>query len=468
MPGKRLKPLSLPALTLSGVLLAGCVSLEAPAAPPASVSAPVTQIVGDQSQPPFPATYRPKASEPFAIINARIYTGAGPLIENGGLLVRDGRIVQVGAGLAPPQGVHVIDAAGRWLTPGIVDPHAHIGVGSSPVEANGDGSNESGPNASGVWVEHSLWTQDPMFERALAAGVTTIMILPGSANLFNGRTVTVKNVPALSPQQMKFPGAPYGLKVACGENPTSGAGGKPSTRAGGMLAYRTTLTAAANYLQQRKGGGRTDPALETIAGALNGDVKVHIHCYRADEMLQMIDLAHEFGFKIAGFHHALEAFKIAPVLAREAIPVITWSGDWSGYKMEAFDSVMENAAFIHAAGGLAAMHSDNVMLMQHLNQEAARAMTAGQETGLDIRPEDAIAWITLNPARIIGVDQETGSLEAGKAADLILWDQDPLSVYSRPDLVFIDGVLWHDRSRTPGPPRSDFELGHSRRPGDQP
>lgn len=451
----------LAAAAAAGLLL-GCASTSVGSAP--APEAPRARIVGTQSEGPFASSYRAPASAPFAIINANIDTGAGARISGGTLVVRDGRIVAVGPRLAAPAGMKVIDAAGRWLTPGIVDPHAHIGVGSSPVEANGDGSNETGPNVSGIWVEHSLWTQDPMFERALAAGVTTIKILPGSASLFNGRTVTVKNVPALSPQQMKFPGAPYGLKVACGENPTSGGGGKPSTRAGGMLAYRTTLSAAADYLQRRKASGKVEPALETIAGALNGDVKVHIHCYRADEMLQMIDLAQEYGFQIAAFHHALEAFKIAPVLAEKGIPVITWAGDWSGYKMEAFDSIMENAAFVHAAGGVAAMHSDNVMLMQHLNQEAARAMVAGREAGLDVTPQDAIAWITLNPAKIIGVADETGSLEVGKAADLVLWDRDPLSVYSRADLVFIDGVLRHDRSAAQGPPRSDFELGNARRP----
>jgi imidazolonepropionase-like amidohydrolase len=178
----------------------------------------------------------------------------------------------------------------------------------------------------------------------------------------------------------------------------------------------------------------------------------------------MIDLSHEFGFKIAAFHHALEAFKIAPLLAREKIAVVTWAGDWSGYKMEAYDSVMENAAFVQKAGGTAAMHSDDVRLMQHLNQEAARAMTAGREAGLGTTPEDAIAWVTINPARIIGVDDKTGSLEAGKAADVVLWSADPLSVYSLPELVLIDGVVAYDRTTPGAQPRSDFELGNARRP----
>ena len=182
----------------------------------------------------------------------------------------------------------------------------------------------------------------------------------------------------------------------------------------------------------------------------------------------MIELSHEFGFKIAAFHHALEAFKIAPRLVEEDIAVVTWAGDWFGYKMEAFDSIVENAAFVEAAGGVVAMHSDNVALMQHLNQEAARALAAGQAAGLPVTEEDAIAWVTSQPAKILGVDGETGSLEPGKAADLVLWDKDPLSVYSRADLVFIDGVLLYDRSAAPETPRSDFELGVRKPPEFQP
>lgn len=441
------------ALSLAALSLCACATQGPAPAPAAAAAEPPKALT--QSDPPFASSYRPADAPPVAIVNAVILTGAGEKIARGALIVRDGRIAEVGADVTPPAGMRVIDAGGRFLTPGIVDPHAHIGVGSSPTEANGDGSNESGPNPGGVWVEHSVWPQDPMFERALQAGVTTIQILPGSANLFNGRTVVVKNVPALSPQQMKFPGAPYGVKIACGENPTGGPG-KPSTRAGSMQAYRKTWAAARAYAAKP---GAEDPAMETLAGALKGDVKVHIHCYRADEMLQMIELSHEFGFKIAAFHHALEAFKIAPRLVEEDIAVVTWAGDWFGYKMEAFDSIVENAAFVESAGGVVAMHSDNVALMQHLNQEAARALAAGQEAGLPVTEEDAIAWVTSQPAKILGVYGETGSLEPGKAADLVLWDKDPLSVYSRADLVFIDGVLLYDRSASPAAPRSDFELG---------
>lgn len=461
---------------LATVPLAGCATAQpqakAAAAPPAAPKTVRTGLDPTVRPDPYPSTYAPAPSGAVLFVNATIYTAAGPRLDGGSLLIRDGKIVAVGKEIARPADATVIDARGRWITPGIVDPHAHIGAGSSPTAANGDGSNESGPNPGGVWIEHSVWPQDPMFERAREAGVTTMQILPGSSNLFNGRTVTLKNVPAIAPQGMKFPGAPYGLKVACGENPTGGGPGKAGTRAGGMMGYRNTFIAAQAYAQswadwKKRGTGdppRRDLMLETVAGALNGDIKVHIHCYRADEMVQMIDLSHEFGFRIAAFHHGLEAFKIAPLLAREKIAVVTWAGDWSGYKMEAYDSIMENAAFVEKAGGIATMHSDNVMLMQHLNQEAARAMTAGREAGLGTTPEQAIAWVTINPARVIGIADKTGSLEVGKAADVVLWNADPLSVYSLPDLVFIDGVLRFDRAHPGAQPQSDFELGNTRRP----
>lgn len=459
----------------TGLLLTACATTAGPS--PAAQADPAPRQIRAGLDPalrpdPFPSTYKVAAAPPVLIVNATLLTAAGPRIDGGSLLIREGRIAAVGRNVPRPADARVIDAGGRWLTPGIIDPHAHIGVGSSPTAANGDGSNESGPNPGGVWIEHSLWTQDPMFERALQAGVTTIQILPGSSSLFNGRTVTIKNVPALAPQGMKFPGAPYGLKMACGENPTGGQGGRPGTRAGGMMGYRNTFIAAQDYAQRwaawrQRGSGdppRRDLALETVAAALAGDIKVHIHCYRADEMIQMIDLSREFGFRIAAFHHALEAFKIAPRLTQEKIAVVTWAGDWSGYKMEAYDSIMETAAFVQKAGGLAALHSDDVRLIQHLNHEAARAMTAGREAGLGTTPEEAIGWITLNPARILGIDDRTGSLEVGKAADVVLWSADPFSVYSLPDLVFIDGGLAFDRAAPPAAPRSDFELGNVRRP----
>jgi len=414
---------------------------------------------GEANPDPYPSTYQPPESPPVAIVNATVLTAAGPRIDGGTVLMAQGRIVAVGTSVSIPSGARVIDAKGRWVTPGIVDPHAHIGMMPSPRSANGGeipgAGAPSDSNDAGLWIEHSIWPQDPMFERAAEAGVTTLEILPGSAKLFNGRTVVLKNVPAVSVQGMKFPGAPYGLKMACGENPQRSTG-----RAGNMAGYRSAFISAASYArhwddyhrklaagQPAEAPGR-DLTLETLAGVLRGEILVQIHCYRADDMLQMIDLSKEFGFHIAAFHHALE--KVA---------VVTWAGDWSGYKMEAYDAIMENAAFVDRAGGIASMHSDDPELLQHLNAEAARVMTAAQHTGLAVTREDAIKWLTINPATIIGVGARTGSLEPGKMADVVLWSTDPFSVYALADLVFIDGAPVYDRAAPRGPPRSDFELG---------
>jgi imidazolonepropionase-like amidohydrolase len=467
------------ALVASSLALSACMSMAQPetsvaAAAPAQTAPPRPRTLRpgldvEKMPEPFASTYRAPSAAPFAIINATLLTAEGPKIEGGTLVVRDGKIAAVGRDITVPQGIRVIDAKGRYVTPGIIDPHSHIGAGSSPREASADDSNEN-VTPAGSWVENSIWAQDPMFARALEAGVTSMQILPGSAHPINGRSVILKNVPAVDMMGMKFPGAPSGLKIACGENPASGRNGASNTRAGVMREYRTMFINAADYAQRwaewrRRGTGdppKRDLALENVAAALDGQLRVQIHCYRADEMLQMIDLSHEFGFKIAAFHHATEAFKIAPQLVREKVAVATWAGDWAGYKMEAYDAIMETPGFIEKAGGVVAIKSDDVELMQHLNQEAARSMTASREAGIPITEEQAIRWVTLNPAKIIGVDDRTGSLQVGKMADVLIWDTNPFSVYALPDDVFIDGVLLYDRATAfQNKPRSDYELGNA-------
>jgi imidazolonepropionase-like amidohydrolase len=420
---------------------------------------------------PFPSTYQPAASRPLAITGARILTGAGQDIENGTLLVRDGRIEAVGANLAVPEGYERIDARGRWVTPGLIDAHSHLGGASSPHTPLSDDINEStAPNAAEVWVEHSVWPQDPQFRLARAGGVTTLLILPGSSNLFGGRSVTLRNVPAATVQAMKFPGAPYGLKMACGENPRRTFGGRgraPSTSMGNVAGFRRAWIDAADYARRmerwRAAGGSGDPPrrdlqLETLAGVLTGDILVQNHCYRADEMAVMIGIAREFGFRIRAFHHAIEAYKIAPLLAREGICVATWASSW-GSKMEALDAVEENAPIVHAAGGCAVIHSDDATLGQRLNQETGIALTAGREAGIAISEADAISWITLNPARMLGIERETGSLEPGKRADIVLWSANPLSVYALADRVWVDGAVTWDRTDPRFQQPSDFLLG---------
>jgi imidazolonepropionase-like amidohydrolase len=388
------------------------------------------------------------------------------------VIVRDGKVAAIGSNLTVPEGVERIDGRGRWVTPGIIDAHSHMGVFPSPsVQGHADGNENIDPNTAQVWAEHSVWPQDPAFDRARAGGVTTLLVLPGSANLFGGRSVTVRNVPAVTEQAMKFPQAPYGLKMACGENPKGRHGSRgraPATRMGNVAGFRRAWIEAADYARRwsafrARGSGempKRDLALETEAGVLDGRILVHNHCYRADEMAVMVDVAKEFGFRITAFHHATEAYKIKELLAREGICVAVWAQRW-GFKMEAYDGIEENAAILHKAGVCTVVHSDEAELAQRLNVEAAVALSAGRRAGIDIPEAEAIGWITSNPARMMGIADRTGSLEPGKAGDVVLWSANPFSIYAVPDKVFIDGVLQFNRRDPRINNLSDFELGQA-------
>ena len=432
---------------------------------------------------PYSSTYRaPEQGAAILIRNATVLTGTGVRIDGGDVLLTDGRITAVGQQLQAPAGAQVIDASSRWVTPGLIDVHSHLGVYPTPqLRAHSDGNEATDPVTAGVWAEHSLWPQDPGFERALEGGVTSMQILPGSANLIGGRGVTVKNVWATTYQAMKFPGAKQGLKMACGENPKRVYGGRqksPSTRMGNVAGYRQAFADAQDYMAQWKeheaklavfkAGTKPDATppkppkrdlrLESLAAAMQGELLVHNHCYRADEMAIMLDLASEFGFKISAFHHGVEAYKLADRLAAEGVCGALWA-DWWGFKLEAYDGIQENIALVdYPAGGCAIVHSDSSEGIQRLNQEAAKAMTRGLRAGLDIAPERAIRWVTSNAARSLGIDAQTGTLEAGKMADVVIWNGSPFSVYALTDQVFVDGVLRFDRSRPAPTPRSDFEL----------
>ena len=421
---------------------------------------------------PFPSTYAPLPRDNLAIVGATIFTGTDRRIENGVVVVTDGRITAIGGADTPVPGGHrVVDARGRFVTPGIIDVHSHLGVYPSPgVTGMSDGNEATNPNTAQVWAEHSIWPQDPGFNTARAGGVTTLMILPGSANLFGGRSVTVRNVPSITMQGMKFPDAPYGVKMACGENPSRVYGGRnqsPATGMGNVAGYRAAFIAAQDYRDKwdrwRETGEGTPPTRnlqnETLAGVLDGSIMVQNHCYRADEMAVMMDIADEFGFRITAFHHAIEAYKLAPQLAAAGICADMWTG-WWGFKMEALDAVEENAALVDAQpGSCAVIHSDDAQLTQRLNQEVAAALAAGRRAGMNITEERAISWITSNAARSLGIADETGSLEPGKRADVVIWSANPFSVYARADQVYIDGALTFDRADPRYQPLSDFELG---------
>ncbi len=423
----------------------------------------------------FASTYVPAKADPVLIQNATVFTGTGEMLEAADVLIVDGRIERVGQGLRAPRGATVVDATDRFVTPGIIDVHSHLGVYASPgVLAHSDGNEITGANTAEVWAEHSVWPQDPGFSAALAGGVTTMMILPGSANLFGGRSVTLKNVFSRTMQGMKFPGAPYGLKMACGENPKRVYGSRgqaPSTRMGNVAGYRSAWIAAAEYrgkLDKAEAGEGEPPTrdleLETLAGVLKGEILVHNHCYRADEMAVMIDIAKEFDYRITAFHHAVESYKIADLLAEADICSALWA-DWWGFKMEAYDGIRENIAFVDNAGACAIVHSDSAIGIQRLNQEAAKALAAGRRAGLDISDGQAIRWITGNAAKALGIEAETGTLETGKMGDVVLWDRNPLSVYARAQQVWIDGVLSYDRDDAALQPVTDFALGTGVQPG---
>ena len=426
------------------------------------------QGAGDDEAKPYSSRYQPMASGATLLTGATVLTGTGERLDGADVLFKDGKIQAVGENLDAGDAT-VIDASGRWVTPGVIDVHSHLGVYASPgTESHSDGNEATSPNTAEVWAEHSVWPHDPGFVTALAGGVTSMQILPGSANLFGGRSVTLKNVPGRNVQDMKFPGAPYGLKMACGENPKRVYGGRgqaPSTRMGNVAGYRTAWIKAADYKKKMEAaeGGKGEPPmrdlqLETLAGVLSGEILIHNHCYRGDEMSVMLDIAKEFGYKITAFHHAVEAYKIADLLEESGTCAAMWA-DWWGFKMEAYDGIRENAALVDLAGACAIIHSDSQVGIQRLNQETAKVIGAAARVGIDIQPEHAIKWITSNPAKALGIDADTGTLEAGKMADVVVWSGSPFSVYTRADQVFVDGALAWDRFDDSVNPVTDFSLG---------
>src|SRR5216110_2726267 len=464
------------ALVLAILLAAGCASAGArPAQAPAPGAAPAQADTAAGIGPQYPSTYQRHPNPPVLIRNATIMTAAGQEIQGGSILFKDGRIVSVGTSVQAPSDAVVVDATGKWVTPAVIDTHSHIGVYAAPgTFAESDGNEATRPVTAEVWAEHSFWPQDPQIPLAIAGGVTTIQALPGSANLIGGRSAVLKLIPARSVQDMKFPGARYGLKMACGENPKRvyGQRGGPSTRMGNMAGYRAAFIQAEAYRRKwdkwnkDHQGDPPDRNLrnESLAEVLRGNIYVQNHCYRADEMMQMRDLAHEFGFKIRSFHHAVEAYKIADLLAREGTSVSVWA-DWWGFKEEAMDGIQQNAALNQQAGGRVVIHSDDASGIQRLNQEAAKAMYHGRRAGIPITRDQALRWITVNPAWTLGLDSMVGTLEPGKMADVVVWSGDPFSIYSKAVQVYNDGWLAYDRSDPAHQPRIDFELGEMPAPG---
>jgi len=426
----------------------------------------------------FESTYEPNDSGDVFIEDARILTGTGKEILKGSILISSNKIKTIGESLSKPPGAKAIDANGKWVTPGIIDIHSHMGVYPAPgLRSSSDGNEATSPVTAHVWAEHSVWTQDPQMPLALKGGITTFHVLPGSANLIGGRGVTLKNIWSRTVQGMKFPGAPYTLKMACGENPKRVYGGRnsePSTRMGNVAGYRKAWIRAQGYrnkleeyeskseeAKELEYAPSRDLELETLVGVLDGEILIQNHCYRGEEMAVMLDIAKEFNYKVTTFHHAIEAYKVADILADNGVCAAMWA-DWWGFKHEAFDMVWENAAIVDQANsgtGCAIIHSDSAVGIQRLNQEAAKAMAAGNRAGFNILPSRAIKWITSNPAKALGIADKVGSLEVGKMADVVIWDGNPFSVYSKTEKVFVDGLLLYDKDNPSTPKATDFELG---------
>jgi len=435
-------------------------------------------VIGIEAEP-FDSTYIAKPSVTSLLKNANIYDGEGNEFLGYDLLIKNGKIEAIGSDLdTQTEDAIEYDLSGMWVTPGIIDLHSHMGVYSAPgVKSSSDGNESTSPVTADVWAEHSVWTQDPQFSLALQGGVTTFHVLPGSANLIGGRGTTFKNVQSNTVQGMKYPDAPHSLKMACGENPKRVYGSRrqaPSTRMGNVAGYRKAWIKASKYKQNMNSyesksaeakeivsPPTRDLEMDTLAGVLDGEILVQNHCYRAEEMAMMIDIAKEFGYKITAFHHAVEAYKIADLLADNDICGALWA-DWWGFKHEAYDMVQENIAIIDQArngSGCAVVHSDDAIGIQHLNQEAAKALAAGNRAGFNISKARAMRWITSNPAKAAGIEETTGSLVKGKNADVVIWNKNPFSVYAIAQKVFIDGNLMFDRQDLSSKPVSDFDLG---------
>jgi len=387
------------------------------------------------------------------IKNATVMTVTHGNIKNGAVYIKDGKIAAVGENVNAPASATVIDAGGKYLTPGIVDSHSHIALDDDVNEA-------TSPITPQMMMKDAFNYQDKAIYRALAGGVTTSLLLHGSANMIGGQAVVIKHKYGASRDEMLFPNAPQSIKFASGENPKRVYGGReqmPSTRMGNFAVQREALVQAQDYMREwdnynekvKRGDKdakdasppKHDLKLEALADVLRGKLMVQIHIYRADEMLTEIAMAKEFGYKIRAFHHALEAYKVADQLAASNIAIATFS-DWWGYKQEAWDAIPWNAVMSMRKGVRVAIKSDSEDYTRRLNQEAAKTIRYGGAT-----EEEALKMITLNPAWIVGVDDRVGSIDVGKDADLVIWDGYPLSSYGVPEKVLIDGDVYFDRSQ---------------------
>jgi imidazolonepropionase-like amidohydrolase len=393
------------------------------------------------------------------VVGAILETAASPRgrIEDGVLVVRGGKIAAVGsrAEVPLPEGIAVVEGRGRTLLPGLVDPHSHMGVYPWPhVDANSDGNEATDPVTPEVRAVDSVNAEDPAFALARAGGVTTVMVLPGSANLIGGQAAVLKLRPGGTVDAMRFVGAPPSMKMAFGENPKRVYGSRgdgPSTRMGNLAVLRRVFDEARDHgaaLERHRAALARDDAdaepperdlrKEALLGMLEGRYRLQVHCYTRSDILSLLRFAEGQGMRVTAVHHALEAYKVRRELEAHGAAVCTWA-DWWGFKMEARDGIPQNAALCNEAGVLVCVHSDSSEQVQRLWIEAAKMVAAG------LPRDEAVRALTLNPAKVIGVEDRIGSLEVGKDADLALFSGDPFSVFTRVDATWIEGKKVFER-----------------------
>ena len=382
----------------------------------------------------------------LALVNATVLPVSGPPLEQATVLIAEGRIEALGEGLAVPDGTPTLDLTGKTVTPGLIDVHSHMGVYSWPGgTAHSDGNEMTDPFTADVWAGDSVRVHDPAFRRARAGGVTTVQILPGSANLVGGQSAVLKLRDSRTLRGMLFADAPRGLKMACGENPKRVYGKEeegPATRMGNLARMRAKLQEALDYRAAREGREPVprDAELEVLLGVLDGEIRVHLHCYRHDDIEGMVRLMDEHGVRMASIQHALEAYKVRDLLIERGTAIATWP-DWWGFKLEAYDAIPENILLFKEDGGVAAVHSDSADTIQRLYTEAAKLLASG------LTEAQALETITLDPARMLGIDARVGTLEPGKDADLAVFSGSPFDVYSRVELTLVDGTVLYDRTK---------------------
>ncbi len=382
------------------------------------------------------------------IKNATVLTVTKGNLESSDVLVQNGIITQLGKNLTAPAGVNTIDATGKYLMPGIIDAHSHVGLdvvneGSAPITSEIRMKDVVNPTEIGIY-------------RALAGGVTVSHAMHGSANVVGGQNATLKHRwGSMDPSDVIMQDAPRTIKFALGENPTRvhgrGNGIQPRSRMGVEAVIRNGFNEAIQYkkgwetyqlAKNQKGNTTPPPAyserLQTLADILDGKIIIHCHSYRADEIYMLINVIKDFNIKKVVFQHTNEGFKVAPEIAEYTMGASVFA-DWWAYKMEVYYSTAFNAAILQKNGALTSINSDSAELIRHLYHEAAKTQRYGGLTD-----EEALAMITINPAKQLGIEDKVGSIEVGKQADLVIFEGHPLSSYAVPQMTFVDGVKYFD------------------------